>query len=150
VKFAEAGGARVIPLIYNEPEEVLFQKLELVNGVIFTGGWAKKYDYFEIVKKIFTKALERNDAGEHFPVYGICLGFELMSIIISQNRDILERFDAEDNASSLQFVDNVNNDGTLFQRFPPELLKKLSTDCLVMQKHKVSIAMSISSAEYGI
>ena len=25
VKFAEAGGARVIPLIYNEPEEVLFQ-----------------------------------------------------------------------------------------------------------------------------
>lgn len=25
VKFAEAGGARVIPLIYNEPEELLFQ-----------------------------------------------------------------------------------------------------------------------------
>jgi len=25
VKLAETGGARVIPLIYNEPEEILFQ-----------------------------------------------------------------------------------------------------------------------------
>jgi hypothetical protein len=29
------------------------QKLELVNGVILTGGWAKEGLYFEIVKKIF-------------------------------------------------------------------------------------------------
>ncbi|CAN8233854.1 unnamed protein product [Cochlearia groenlandica] len=150
VKFAEAGGARVIPLIYNEPEEVLFKKLELVNGVIFTGGWAKKYQYFDIVKKVFNKALERNDAGEHFPVYGICLGFELMSIIISQNRDILERFDAEDNASSLQFVENVNIQGTLFQRFPPELLKKVSTDCLVMQKHKYGITPAKFKANHAL
>ncbi|KAF2609268.1 hypothetical protein F2Q68_00046675 [Brassica cretica] len=84
VKLAEAGGARVIPLIYNEPEELLFQKLELVNGVIFTGGWAKKGLYFDIVKKIFNRALERNDGGEHFPVYAICLGFELLTMIISQ------------------------------------------------------------------
>lgn len=31
----------------------LQQKLELVNGVIFTGGWAKKYEYFDMVTKIF-------------------------------------------------------------------------------------------------
>lgn len=32
---------------------VLLQKLELVNGVLFTGGWAKSGLYFEVVKKIF-------------------------------------------------------------------------------------------------
>lgn len=94
VKFAETGGARVIPLIYNEPEERLFQKLELVNGVIFTGGWAKEGLYYDIVEKIFNKVLEKNDGGEHFPVYAMCLGFEILSMIISQRRDILERFNS--------------------------------------------------------
>nr|AAC33745.1 gamma-glutamyl hydrolase [Arabidopsis thaliana] len=140
VKLAESGGARVIPLIFNEPGEILFQKLELVNGVILTGGWAKEGLYFEIVKKILNKVLERNDAGEHFPIYAICLGFELLTMIISQNRDIFEKMDARNSASSLQFVENVNIQGTIFQRFPPELLKKLGTDCLVMQNHRFGIS----------
>ncbi|KAL1205707.1 Gamma-glutamyl hydrolase 2 [Cardamine amara subsp. amara] len=140
LKLAEAGGARVIPLIYNEPEELLFKKLRLVNGVIFTGGWAKEGLYYEIVKKIFSKVLEKNDAGEHFPLYAICLGFELLTMIISQNTDILEKVDAKNSASSLQFVENVNIKGTIFQRFPPELLEKLSTDCLVMQNHQYGIS----------
>lgn len=29
------------------------QKLELVNGVLFTGGWAKDGLYFETVRTIF-------------------------------------------------------------------------------------------------
>ncbi|KFK42250.1 hypothetical protein AALP_AA2G230700 [Arabis alpina] len=150
VKFAEAGGARVIPLIYTEPEEVLFKKLELVNGVIFTGGWAKEGLYYDIVKKIFNKALERNDGGEHFPVYGICLGFELISMIVSQNRDILENFDSENSASSLQFFENVNIQGTVFQRFPPELLTKLSTDCLTMQNHYFGISPARFQSNPGL
>ncbi|KAF3782650.1 Gamma-glutamyl hydrolase 2 [Nymphaea thermarum] len=53
VKFVEAAGARVIPLIYNEPEEVLLEKLNLVNGVLFTGGWAKTGLYYDMVERIF-------------------------------------------------------------------------------------------------
>jgi len=60
------------------------QKLELVNGVIFTGGWAKTGLYYDVVEKIFNKVMEKNDAGEHFPVYAMCLGFEILSMIISQ------------------------------------------------------------------
>jgi len=30
------------------------------------------------------KALDKNDAGDRFPLYAICLGFELISIIISE------------------------------------------------------------------
>ncbi|KAK9204258.1 hypothetical protein WN943_014516 [Citrus x changshan-huyou] len=140
VKFVESGGARVIPLIFNEPEEILFEKLELVNGILYTGGWAKSGLYYDIVEKIFKKILEKNDAGDHFPVYAICLGFELLSMIVSEDRNILETFDGANQASTLQFVKNINIEGTLFQRFPPELLKKLSTDCLVMQNHHYGIS----------
>ncbi|KAJ0101030.1 hypothetical protein Patl1_04909 [Pistacia atlantica] len=140
VKFVESAGARVIPLIYNEPEEILFEKLKLVNGVLYTGGWAKTGYYYEIVERIFKKILEKNDAGDHFPLYAICLGFELLTMIISKNTNILESFNAADQASTLQFIRNTNIDGTVFQRFPPDLLKKLSTDCLVMQNHHYGIS----------
>ncbi|KAF2592061.1 hypothetical protein F2Q70_00045672, partial [Brassica cretica] len=86
------------------------------------------------------KVLEKNDAGEHFPVYAMCLGFEILSMIISQSRDILERFNSVYYASSLQFIENANIEGTVFQRFSPELLKKISTDCLVLQNHQFGIS----------
>ncbi|GAB2284359.1 Gamma-glutamyl hydrolase 2 [Dionaea muscipula] len=137
VKFVESAGARVIPLVYNEPREILFKKLNLVNGVLFTGGWAKSGLYFEIVAEIFKKILQKNDDGQYFPCYAICLGFELLTMIISMDVGILERFHATDQASSLQFVRSAKIEGTVFQRFPPELLEKLSTDCLVMQNHQM-------------
>ncbi|KAG4161159.1 hypothetical protein ERO13_D01G041000v2 [Gossypium hirsutum] len=140
VKFVEAAGARVIPLIYNEPEEILFQKLELVNGVLFTGGWSKYGLYYDIAKMIFKKVIEKNDRGDHFPLYAVCLGFELLTMIISEDKNILEPFSASNQASSLQFVENVNVEGTVFQRFPPNLLQKLGTDCLVMQNHRYGIS----------
>ncbi|KAH1120761.1 hypothetical protein J1N35_003921 [Gossypium stocksii] len=140
VKFVEAAGARVIPLIYNEPEEILFQKLELVNGVLFTGGWSIYGLYYDIAKKIFKKVIEKNDRGDHFPLYAICLGFEILTMIINEDKNILEPFSASNQASSLQFVENVNIEGTVFQRFPPNLLQKLGTDCLVMQNHRCGIS----------
>ncbi|CAL5405960.1 unnamed protein product [Camellia sinensis] len=136
VKFVEAAGARVIPLIYNEPPEILYNKLNLVNGVLFTGGWAKSGRYFDVIEGIFKKILEKNDAGDHFPLLAICLGFELLTMIISKDKNILESFKASDQASTLQFMNDINVEGTVFQRFPPNLLKKLSTDCLVMQNHQ--------------
>ncbi|KAK4782217.1 hypothetical protein SAY86_016319 [Trapa natans] len=139
VKFVESAGARVIPLIYNDPPEVLYEKLNMINGVLFTGGWAKSGLYYETVKGVFKKVLAKNDAGDHFPLYAICLGFELLTMIISENRNILEEFDATDQASTLEFLKNVDIEGTVFQRFPPDLLQKLSTDCLVMQNHHVSL-----------
>ncbi|KAI3879803.1 hypothetical protein MKX03_000422 [Papaver bracteatum] len=140
VKFIESAGARVIPLIYNEPEEILYEKLNLVNGVLFTGGWAKTGLYYEVVEGIFKRVLKRNDAGDHFPLLAICLGFELLSMVISKDTDILEKFSAQDHASTLQFVKPNNIEGTVFQRFPPELLQKLTTDCLAMQNHQYGVS----------
>ncbi|MED6198307.1 Gamma-glutamyl hydrolase 2 [Stylosanthes scabra] len=140
VKFVEAGGARVIPLIYNESPQKLLKKLDLVNGVLFTGGWAKEGQYFETVRRVFKKVLERNDGGDHFPLYAICLGFELITMIVSGDNNILEEFSASDQASALNFEQNADIKGSIFRSFPPDLLKKLSTDCIVMQNHHFGIS----------
>ncbi|ONK81967.1 uncharacterized protein A4U43_C01F34750 [Asparagus officinalis] len=140
VKFVESAGARVIPLVHTEPWETILEKLNLVNGVLFTGGWAKKGLYFETANKIFQKTLERNDAGEHFPLFGICLGFEIISMMITKDHDICERFSGKNQASMLQFTDIANIQGSVFERFPPELLRKMSTECLALQNHMFGIS----------
>ncbi|KAI3860167.1 hypothetical protein MKW92_014250 [Papaver armeniacum] len=140
VKFIESAGARVIPFIYNEPKEILYEKLNLVNGVLLTGGWKKSGLYYEVVEGIFKRVLERNDTGDHFPLFAICLGFELLCKVISKDADILEKFSAHNHASTLQFSKPIDIQGTVFQRFSPELLQKLTTDCLVMQLHKWGVS----------
>lgn len=140
VKFVESAGARVVPLVYTDPPEVLLRKLNLVNGVLFTGGWAKSGLYFDVVGLIFKKVLEKNDAGQFFPCYAICLGFELLAMIVSKDNNILERFNASYMASTLQFVEGTSIEGTVFERFPSDLLRKLNTQCLVMQNHKYGIS----------
>ncbi|KAK8938358.1 Gamma-glutamyl hydrolase [Platanthera zijinensis] len=140
VKFVESAGARVIPLIYNEPWDILSQKLELVNGVLFTGGWAKTGLYFETIRRVFEVTLARNDAGDHFPLFAICLGFELISMIVSQDHSICDHFKAQNQASSLQFANISDIQGSVFERFPLELLSKLSIECLAMQNHREGIS----------
>ncbi|EES18511.2 hypothetical protein SORBI_3009G199100 [Sorghum bicolor] len=114
-------------------------KLSLVNGVLFTGGSAKQGLYFETIKKVFQYVLDKNDAGEQFPLFAQCLGFELVSMIVSKDNNILEKFDALNQASTLQFP-SYDFEGSVFQRFDPDLIKKVSTSCLVMQQHRYGIS----------
>ncbi|CAM0954571.1 unnamed protein product [Alopecurus aequalis] len=150
VKFVEAGGARVIPLIYNEPEERILEKLSLVNGVLFTGGSVQRGLYFETIKKVFQYVLDKNDAGIPFPLFAQCHGFELVSMIVSKDNNILESFRAANQASTLQFPNYSSLQGSVFERFHPDLIKKLSTSCLVMQHHRYGISPKRLRENYAL
>ena len=102
VKFMEASGARVIPLIWNEPDEIWGEKLSKINGVLFPGGDS---DYLEYGRKIMDRLIQYNDEGNYFPAWGTCLGFENMLIWASdRGRDILEVYNAHAVSLTLDFV----------------------------------------------
>ncbi|MED6198305.1 Gamma-glutamyl hydrolase, partial [Stylosanthes scabra] len=131
VKFVKSAGARAIPLIYNEDPNELRKKLDLVNGVLLTGGRAINHGkdvktekevvvekYAETVRSIFEYVKKRNGEGkDYFPLYGICLGFELITKIVSEDDDILENFDADDYASNLDFAKEEALKGSIFERY---------------------------------
>jgi len=83
VKFIEAAGARVVPLIFDAPRHQLTAALSGLNGVLFPGGGARLGDsaFFEAARFIWDHAIKANDAGDHFPIWGTCLGFELVVIL---------------------------------------------------------------------
>ncbi|KAG6557513.1 hypothetical protein Mapa_000787 [Marchantia paleacea] len=87
VKFVEAGGARAVPLLYNEPVESLRRKFSAVNGIVFPGGSTNMDGgpYLDTVKLLLDWAIEANDTGDYFPVYGACLGMEVLANVIAED-----------------------------------------------------------------
>nr|GFA33445.1 gamma-glutamyl hydrolase 2-like [Tanacetum cinerariifolium] len=43
-----------------------------------------KFSVYESVILLITQVLKKNDAGEHFSLLAICLGFELVTMIVSK------------------------------------------------------------------
>ena len=109
--FLESAGARVVPLMYDQSDEALQKLLGSVNGVLFTGGGlslAADTRYFQTAEKIFgvsTKLWETQR--EPLPLWGTCMGFQLLCILASGgNHSVLleHAFDSIDVAWPLTFT----------------------------------------------
>lgn len=75
VKYIEASGARVVPIIYGEPEDVTLDKLSKLDGVLFPGGDGDNYD---IGSFVFQQLMKYNDQGHFYPAWAICQGYDNM------------------------------------------------------------------------
>ena len=75
VKFMQAQGARVVPIIVGESTDVTMKKLKGLDGVLFPGGDG---DNFDLGKMVFEQIKAFNDQGHFYPAWGTCLGYENM------------------------------------------------------------------------
>ncbi|KAJ7378302.1 hypothetical protein OS493_023549 [Desmophyllum pertusum] len=86
VKFLESAGARAAPILY---------PLNL-TGVILPGGHVKlnKSRYTPVGRRLLELAIKAYDeTGEVFPIWGECLGLELVAMIISGRNLSLGQYD---------------------------------------------------------
>jgi anthranilate/para-aminobenzoate synthase component II len=97
---AYLAGADVYPIMPHATRAEIRHILRQVNGVVLPGGISNPVkpspvpgdagaliftDYTNAVRIIMEEAKELNDAGHHFPVLGICLGFESMCCILTND-----------------------------------------------------------------
>uniref|UniRef100_A0A8C4N665 folate gamma-glutamyl hydrolase n=1 Tax=Eptatretus burgeri TaxID=7764 RepID=A0A8C4N665_EPTBU len=124
IKYLESAGARVAPI-----------RLLVPGGAVnlITSGYAKatKVFYDETIS-----AAQREDM---FPLWGTCLGFEeLMTITASQN--LLAHTDSKNLSLPLEFnVDPATS--RIFQHFPPDVIKALSTEDITANFHSWSLTL---------
>lgn len=70
VKWLEASGAHVVPLVYDAPHSDTVMLLEKVNGIIFPGGlWDPGSEYEAFSRRVFDTGVK-----ERIPMWGECLG----------------------------------------------------------------------------
>ncbi|XP_061378170.1 gamma-glutamyl hydrolase A-like isoform X2 [Danaus plexippus] len=86
VKSVEAAGARVVPILIGKDRSYYDELMRKINGVLLPGGatyFNQSNGYADAGQMIYEIAMELNDAGNYFPIFGTCLGFELLIILAS-------------------------------------------------------------------
>ncbi len=100
VRWVESTGSTAVVLPHDLPKRDLLKGLNKLNGIVWTGGGIessnythKQYtSYIKSLVTCFEKAKEYNDHGRYYPIFGICLGFEIL-VLFSQNVRIEHLFD---------------------------------------------------------
>uniref|UniRef100_D3TMZ6 folate gamma-glutamyl hydrolase n=1 Tax=Glossina morsitans morsitans TaxID=37546 RepID=D3TMZ6_GLOMM len=88
VKYLESMGARVVPIWISRPRAYYEEIMEKINGILLPGGAVflddskcsenLRNDCVQSSKFIYEIAEERNNDGKYFPLWGTCLGYQLM------------------------------------------------------------------------
>uniref|UniRef100_A0A8C3PN03 folate gamma-glutamyl hydrolase n=1 Tax=Calidris pygmaea TaxID=425635 RepID=A0A8C3PN03_9CHAR len=141
VKFLESAGARVVPIRLNLTDEEYDKIFHSINGVLFPGGGVdlKTSEYSRVAKIFYHKALEANEKGDYFPVWGTCLGHEELTYLTS-GEVLLVNTKTEGFALPLNFTSAAKN-SRLFRNFPGDVLHAFATEPLTSNFHKWSLSM---------
>ena len=101
VKWLEAAGARVVPLPFDLPRGELDQLLGSVNGALITGGETDLSNlnspYMLAASHLYQHALAVHANGETWPLWGTCMGMQVLSVLGAADPSVLLRhaYDSE-------------------------------------------------------
>uniref|UniRef100_L7M012 folate gamma-glutamyl hydrolase n=1 Tax=Rhipicephalus pulchellus TaxID=72859 RepID=L7M012_RHIPC len=135
VKYIEASGGRVVPIFVNQTRDYYKKLFNSVNGVLLPGGEADLNDsgYLRAAKIMFDLAIEANNQGTHFPLWGTCLGFEALSRL-AIDKLVLRQCQGNDLALPLNFTRDFRR-SHMFNGLPRSLEKALRTRPITYNSH---------------
>lgn len=147
VKHLESAGARVVPIHHNSTTEELIKLARSINGVFFPGGSVYLEDessraFMLSARTLLNEVLLANREGEHFPLWGTCLGFEMLMLLEgrdggenqSAQASLLSRFDASNISLPLHFTPKARA-SKLFGGLPEDVFTTFSSLPVAMNNH---------------
>ncbi|CAG0889680.1 unnamed protein product [Cyprideis torosa] len=140
VKYLEAAGARVVPVLDGMPDEYYQWMVQNTNGILFPGGSANITSvsaYGRAGRVIYDLATLSHQNGNPFPIWGTCLGFELLVFLasgLSITNGFLTSCDSSNVAYPLEFTEDFR-ESSLWRELPPELETDLRTQNLTSNFH---------------
>ncbi|XP_063698972.1 gamma-glutamyl hydrolase-like [Culicoides brevitarsis] len=141
VKFVEGGGARVIPIFIDRPKSYYEEIMRKVNGILFPGGatWFNQSNgYADAGMFIYNIAKELNDNGTYFPIWGTCLGFELLTYLDSNATEHRDDCSSHNQALHLDFKADALS-SRLFSVAPKEVIEDLRTKPVTSNFHQYCV-----------
>jgi len=132
-------GARIVPIRYDERPDRIKELFNSVNGLLFTGGdltLREDTKYFSTANLLWQMAKEANDKGDYFPVWGTCMGFQLLSILAAEDHEVLLEYayDSYNLPLPLNFTPNAHT-SRMFGQMSPEILRTLTTKPATQNLH---------------
>ncbi|GFU39023.1 gamma-glutamyl hydrolase [Nephila pilipes] len=136
VKFLESAGARVVPIWIRKPKSYYEDIMSKINGVLFPGGsnLLSSPGYGRTGQIIFDIATKMNNKGDFFPLWGTCLGFELLNYLAAQKL-WMKACAAHDIATNIEFVQDYKN-SRLFQNLESSLDNAMKIESVAIHYHQ--------------
>lgn len=148
IDWIESSGAIAVLIPYNLSHSNILACLETINGLIWTGGSieSSKYStkqyttYMNALRFCFNTIRKYNDAGKYFPLWGTCLGFEILASF-SKTTNISTLFKTLTNHPCNENTPILFNTNTsrLKKWFPVDLRKKMSSQSCSEHHHRLGI-----------
>merc|ERR1712215_218410 len=137
VQWVEAGGARVVPVIIGQGEQYYRELFPHLNGLLLPGGSAPptgEGGYAVVGGLLYELAIQANDAGDTFPIWGTCNGFELLTVLSSRDLSRLTNCDSQDQAVPLNFLPEWHY-SNLFSEAPSDVLREIAEEKITINFH---------------
>lgn len=135
VKYLESAGARVVPIDYYSTPSELDTLLSSLNGVFFTGGGSA---FPAAAQYAFDKVVSFNAAGDFFPLWGTCMGFQWLLLAACKQTCSLDPPTGQMDAYNLSIPLTMTKAGfesSLFSSAPKEVVDILTTQNVTMNNH---------------
>ncbi|XP_068450637.1 zgc:171566 [Clinocottus analis] len=141
IKFLEAAGSRVVPIRINRTEEEYTKTFNSINGLLLPGGDIDIETSLcsRAAKILYDLALKANDAGDYFPIWGTCQGFQQLSLFTA-NKNLLTLTDTLKVALPLTLTPAARS-SRLFRSFPEDVMKALTEENITSNFHKWSLSI---------
>ncbi|KAL3219018.1 hypothetical protein MRX96_031175 [Rhipicephalus microplus] len=137
VKYIEASGGRVVPIFVNQTKDYYKKLFNSVNGVLLPEHSSR---ICFRVQRSFTQA---NNHGTHFPLWGTCLGFEVLSRL-AIDKLVLRLCQGHDLALPLNFVRGFRR-SRMFNGLPRSLERALRTQPITYNSHGKCLTPQVRS-----
>lgn len=139
VKFLESAGSRVVPVRLNLSEDEYLHLFHSINGVLFPGGAVNLLNSsFSRTASIFYRlAIEAASSGIYFPIWGTCMGFQILTALTS-GKNLLREMSANNISLPLILTDDVSS-SKLFHHAPLELLHAATRENITANFHHFGI-----------
>jgi len=137
IKYIESAGGRVAPIRNDLSEEQLEKLFNHINGVLLPGGGVSIFDspFARTGKILFKLAVKANHAGDVFPLWGTCLGFEFLSVCGAGGENVISSVDGEDYSVPLNLSDGYQS-SRLLGSAPEEIITYLKTQNVTYNHHR--------------
>ncbi|NP_001192053.1 gamma-glutamyl hydrolase-like precursor [Acyrthosiphon pisum] len=139
VKAIEASGGRVVPVFTNRTTEYYMDVVNKVNGILVPGGGCAfniSFGISQSTNEVFHIAKRVNDGGDHFPILGICLGFELLLIASIGGKNPLTCCNSNNVNLPLNLIPTMEEKSMLFKTMPKDIRNILLTEPVTANHHK--------------
>ncbi|XP_061784756.1 gamma-glutamyl hydrolase [Nerophis lumbriciformis] len=141
VKYIESAGSRVMPIkltLTTAEYENIFRR---INGLLLIGGASnlETSDFARVSKIFYQLALKANDAGDFFPIWGTCLGMQLLTVLVA-GQNLLTKATAENVALPLNLTPAAYT-SRMFEGFPKELMEALQREPLTGHFHHYGLTV---------